>query len=47
MTTNDGVSNHEFGSSIATSEDMLIVGAYGKHGDRGIAYEFVLTGDVS
>ena len=26
---------------------MLLVGAYGKYGDRGLAYDFFLTGDVS
>ena len=47
VTANDGESNYYFGGSISTSGDMLLVGAYGKDGDRGNAYEFFLAGDLS
>ena len=43
LTTSDGKSYSQCGSSVAISGDTLLVGAPGKDGRKGAAYAFVLT----
>ena len=47
MTTSDCASGDWFGSGVEISRETLLVGAYGKDGEKGAAYVLVFAGDGS